>query len=421
MKNRGGDKQESQRARAEAQRKKEEEKRKALEEARKREAKSAEALKRSNAPKVVPLQFAEIIEKCPRLEDILGEKKVPHVYHQLNPDPIITAFSKLLSIGNRVREIQDWKPQGKSDSALFKSLAAHLLAKYPMPQFLWSAFFHPEITERDRLVKMVAYIAGGGSIKKLLKERPDIAPYHMTTAMIHEFMKGTGNLTVIEAIRAAQARCVGGSHRFQNVVASSFLGRGTWNRDTEEWNVTMMQWLAQQPMLDPERIIPMMDFLNNERATKPGYSLKGRTAVSVIRGMEEWHNELARTRPDKGYKGKLTYVPSGFKEAEFDLSREVNGVMHAEIWRFKEILTAKDLFDEGKRQGHCVSSYAGSIESGRISIWVLTMEDNTGNWAKLTLEIINSTGQIVQARGRYNRLPTPVENQMLNRWMSVYR
>src|SRR5215813_2203800 len=174
-----------------------------------------------------------------------------------------------------------------------------------------------------------------------------------------------------------------------------------------------VQWLAKQEMLDPNQVPPLSDYVQHCRDQEASFSLKGRTALSMMRGMALWHVEL-----NKQKVGKYNlFKPSGISCAEFDFSRkEGNGGSVKEIWRVREILNAKELAAEGKRQSHCVFSYAQSIETGSCSIWTLSKEDNRGNWAMLTVEVRNPTRTIVQARGRFNRLATMREREILHRW-----
>ena len=66
--------------------------------------------------------------------------------------------------------------------------------------------------------------------------------------------------------------------------------------------------------------------------------------------------------------------------------------------------------------GHCAYSYARWIESGQCSIWTLTLEDDTGHWRRMTIEVRPSQRQIVQARGRFNRMPEPRDMLALEAW-----
>ena len=68
---------------------------------------------------------------------------------------------------------------------------------------------------------------------------------------------------------------------------------------------------------------------------------------------------------------------------------------------------------------HCVYSYESSCASGRVSIWSMTMEDGqgeTGNWSMLTIEVVLQSRQIVQARGRFNRVASAREHGVMARW-----
>src|SRR5262245_20413352 len=68
-----------------------------------------------------------IAEKAPRL---ISEER-------------LRAFERMAAVA-WFRAPADWKPDGKGSDRLFRSLAAHLFARYPMPSFLWSAFLAGE-------------------------------------------------------------------------------------------------------------------------------------------------------------------------------------------------------------------------------------------------------------------------------------
>ncbi len=62
------------------------------------------------------------------------------------------------------------------------------------------------------------------------------------------------------------------------------------------------------------------------------------------------------------------------------------------------------------------------VARGEVSIWSVTMEDGrgeTGNWRMVTVEVHNASKRVVQARGRHNRLVTPAERRILERWAAL--
>jgi hypothetical protein len=113
---------------------------------------------------------------------------------------------------------------------------------------------------------------------------------------------------------------------------------------------------------------------------------------------------------------RRAFKPSGFEAMDLDRSRNANGTRLTEVWHFREMLDSASLADEGRAMGHCVYSYANSIERGECSIWTLTLEDGTGHWRRLTIEVRNSARRIVQARGRFNKLPQALDMVPLNAW-----
>ena len=104
-----------------------------------------------------------------------------------------------------------------------------------------------------------------------------------------------------------------------------------------------------------------------------------------------------------------------------DIDYRTGGERKTAIWRFRQIKTGNDLFREGQRMRHCVASYKGACQQGRISIWSLTCEFPRGVLNKgVTLEVW-ADGAIVQCRGFANRLPYGNEAAMVKRWASEHR
>ena len=418
-------KQESQKKKADELRKKEEAKEKQLLEQRLREEKAQDALKKKHEF-YIPPGLEELVTLCPRLSDsfVIPSYMMGPGY----PLPgVLTGAAKacqrLMQYRTSfIRPLKDWKPQGKSFQSLFRSLASHCLSKYSMPPFLWSAFLLEEEAVSSVCSVVVVHIALGGSLKAYLKN-PDMHnfPVPLTSKMIHDFMRSPATYGFMRALRSSQVKNLGGDNRLCDALMNGSWGKEIGSRPSEAFWASVVQWFSQQALLDPSQVPQMCDFIGHKYVTEPGYSMKGRTAMTVIRGMLEWHQQLAHMTPDSRYKGKLVFEASGYKELYLDLSNPDANPPKVEIWRTKEILTAKELYDEGRRQGHCVASYAHSIENKRISIWTLTKEDEKGNWAMLTMELVSSTGAIVQARGRFNRPATPMEQQMMNRWTTIYK
>ncbi|MGD1894957.1 MAG: PcfJ domain-containing protein [Cyclobacteriaceae bacterium] len=83
-------------------------------------------------------------------------------------------------------------------------------------------------------------------------------------------------------------------------------------------------------------------------------------------------------------------------------------------WVFAELTTGEQLYREGQAMSHCVNTYAQNCISGRSAIVSLLFEVER----RITIEIHPPTKRIVQARGRFNRLPAPNEQKIIDMWFS---
>lgn len=305
-----------------------------------------------------------------------------------------------------VRPIRDWEPRGKGCETLFRSLCDHIWAKYPMPAFLWSGFFD----QNKEIHSLVKDVARGGSLYTYSKEGR--FPVPLTRAMVHELMTKTpGDFSLVRAIRRIQVKTAGGTPRFFQVWAGTRPGQAFGTPAEEVFWASVIDWFSKHPMFDPTQVGPMVDYIVYRRNQDQNFSMKGRSPMAMMRGMDEWHGELAKVRQLKG----TAFFPSGFKE--FEWTRTTKGVQTT--WRIKEILTSKELLAEGRELRHCVGSYSYRIESKAVSIWSLSAEPS---WAfeerVCTIEVANSNRSIVQARGKFNKMIETEPFQVMQRWAS---
>jgi hypothetical protein len=313
-----------------------------------------------------------------------------------------------------VRPPAAWRPSGKSQDRLFQSLAEHVLARYRMPPFVWSAFTAD--VDAPVLARVVIHVAAGGSLYEAIKSR--LMPVPLTRGMCHELLARGGEARFLDAVRKVQVRAAGGDARLFRAWVTTRAVRRLHSREEEEFWQTVLAWLCANPMLPQAEVGPLVDYIEHRRAEVPDFSMKGRGVLATIRAMREWHGQLAK---EKAAAGRV-FPASGLEPVDIDWSRrDSKGNRVVEIWHFREILDARTLADEGRVMGHCVYSYARWIENGQCSIWTATVEDNAGHWRKLTIEVRPSERQIVQARGRHNRSPEPKDVLALEAWATRNR
>lgn len=337
-------------------------------------------------------------------------KMVLHIFRRapklLNKDHL-KALWRMYALNDWLRPLEEWRPRGHSEGRLYRGLVDHLYAKYRTPGFLYSAF-----QNNDDETLLFVHLAQGGSVVGAVKSR--MLPTVMTSRMCHLFMQETEADTIPRAVRAAQLRACGGSSRMIHAVGRTFLGERFWGPQEEFW-LTVLQWLGAQPMLDPVKVGPLLDYIRHRRGAQPAFSMKGRSILVLLREMEAWHEELAR----KKILRSEVFIPSGFTPGEWDLSLrdEQDNVLEFDVWTVKEILSSKELQAEGRSLHHCVFSYGHRVQEGKVSIWSLARNGER----LLTVSVSNESRRITEARGLCNRMPQGRETPMLQRWADQNR
>ncbi len=319
------------------------------------------------------------------------------------------AALKLVAEASWVRQPSDWRPSGKGEERLFRSLCEHVLARYRMPSVLWSAF--TASADAPALARVAVHVAAGGSLYDAVKSR--LLPVPLTRSMCHDFLTRGDEGGFLVGVRRAQVRAAGGDARLHRAWVATRAGCRLHDRAGEEFWHTVLAWFGANPMLPAAEVGPLVDYIDHRRNEDPGFSMKGRSVLAMLRSMRQWHGDLAGVSAGSG----RVFTPSGFQPMDIDRSRRsVKGDRIVEVWHVREVLDARTLADEGRAMGHCVYSYARSIERRECAIWTLTLEDDTGHWRRLTIEVRPALRQIVQARGRFNRMPEPRDTRALEEW-----
>ena len=374
---------------------------KAVQEQEKKASATRAALARTSSHKRTSCSIPD-----PKLSHII-EKKA----RRLTEADVSHAVFRLCALPH-VRTPDTWRPHGKGRDTLFRSLADHLIAKFPMPAFLWNAFSDNVAT----FVPLVAHVAAGGSLYAFVKEN---LPIPLTRAMCHDLLTTTSEWGFLDAVRRVQCRAAGTDPNFFQIWKTLRHVNMVGSKEDEAFWFSVLEWFGKAGMLSPGEIGPLCDYIEMRRWGEADFSMKGRTVTATLRAMREWHGNLTKERSIS----QAIFRTSGFNEARFsDYYRREEGKEIHETWRVEEILTAKALHNEGRRMNHCVSSYSHRIEKGDTSIWSVVMEDGkgeTGAWAMVTLEVRNVTKQVVQARGRFNRSMTSREHQVVSRWANL--
>ncbi len=152
----------------------------------------------------------------------------------------------------------------------------------------------------------------------------------------------------------------------------------------------------------------LLDYLLAEKNENPGYTLKGRTYNSVNQAMHEWHEQMQQMRYLQHYGLNLE---TSWKGSSIQNSKIQQGEIE---YHFYQIKNQKELHEEGSSMHHCVSSYGKDCVRGEVSIWSLRIYNQKGIHRLLTIEVKDR--KIVQVKGKHNRMPGEVQEQVLRVW-----
>lgn len=326
-------------------------------------------------------------------------KKAPKLLDDENYQNVVDTISKM----DLVRPIAEWKPKGKGKQTLLASLASHVLAEYSVPKFLWNSFWEEDWAAFS---PAISAIAKGKSFAKICKDGN--FPVPLNKKQCHQVLQSSASDGFLSSVRRVQIQTHGGEPRLHSIWMNETIGQRVCGSDQEAFWDTVIAWFCKHPMLDPDQIKPLIDFIANRYEIDEKFSMKGRSPLAMIRAMETWHEELHKQKIFRQHN----YSPSGFRSWRWETKVKTKSGHYNKEWKIKEMLTSKELSEEGKTHSHCVASYGRSISNGWTSIWSMTCNGER----VITIEVRNSSKKIVQARGRYNRVTTNEEFKIISSW-----
>lgn len=313
-----------------------------------------------------------------------------------------------------LRPLSEWKVASNNPGRQFGSLVRHLFARYEIPPFFDSVWFR-----RSRTQNWFLHVGQGKSIRTA--ER---LYFPMTKREAHEFMLAPDDYTVEQALRWGQMRALSGNRRMVDAICGTRLGSQFANH--EFWE-SVLRFFVQNPFLDTVHYGPIIDYIQNQKfesqdvfvrpgvmerqpPAHPGFTMRGRTAETLLRQVNDWHTQLGRERRT----GSTQWKSSGIGGLHLVEGHEQSKNMRR--WTITELLNSEALVQEGRDMKHCIASYARSCASGRSSVWSLQCEDAKGRERVITIEVSPSARMVVEARGRFNAAPTLQAMRILRQW-----
>jgi hypothetical protein len=316
-----------------------------------------------------------------------------------------------------VRTIEDWTGSSASWRGGVNSLAHHLLGRYRIPAFLTAAWFATD--DRYAEAKRQWFIAhsAGASFRSLA------LPIRLTRKMEHIFLASRDHFGIEYALRRAELLGLGADQRVTDAVLAT---RSALDLDNGEfWRTVWRFLIANSGSIDGAQVGPIIDFLHAVRHQRlavdtaegivmreppqPEFSLKGRTARSVLRLMGDWHRELGLVT------GGLRWERSGLRPMVVEtLSEDPSAPPMS--WELTELTNSAQLRAEGIALQHCVASYSHNCWRGASTIWSLRRRRDANVRSIVTVEVDSARRTIVQARGFRNRGASGKVLQLVQAW-----
>jgi hypothetical protein len=297
-----------------------------------------------------------------------------------------------------LRPLEAWAPAAGSARVLVASLAAHLLARYPVPRFLDRAWFDGPLGEVMPQHGWYKHAALGGSL------RTAGFPARLTRAAAHALRGAPHHYAVSQALRWAQVRGAGGHVDLAAAVATSRLGE---LRDAD-FELDVIRFFVDHAV-EPDQAVALVALVIDRRGDDAAYSLAGRTATSLSR------DAMDVVRPHLLRAVGVTWKHSRFQDFRFVEDRPAG----ARTWTITELLSSADLIDEARALRHCVATYTPECRRRRSAIWSMRLESAHGSRRVATIEVELCTGVVKQARGRFNRWAAGAELHVLVQWAAA--
>jgi len=356
-------------------------------------------------------------EKRSRQRASIGHSGLNEIYRRTKIDA--RALKRFLNYQPLwIRPPAHWRPKFHNADRQLSSLVRYVFAQYPVPSFLDRCWLE-EGQEAEKHREWFIHIGQGKNIRTA-----NGLPFPLTKKQAHYFLEAPSNMTPEEAIQWGQIVSLGGT---------PFLARAIINAEVDmipsrqKFWLSVFKFFVDNPMLDLAHVKPVIDFikhqkyeanrvfvaqgrLENQGPPRPNFTMRGRNADALLRQVEQWHARLGKSKKSGPVK---FWETTDIRPFEMMTGKEGKNLT---IWTIKELNNQNDLQREGRELKHCVASYYHSCSTGQCSIWSLSRETFEGKKKILTIEVRNRSRQIVQIRGKCNRLATQKEKSIISQW-----
>lgn len=319
-----------------------------------------------------------------------------------------------------VREPETWKSKTHNIERQFESILHHLLSRYRVPVFLNKSFYDGNHINRKHQEWFI-HIGCGQNIRNATN-----LPMPITRMMAHNLLETPKNFSVLEAFRFARMKTLGAN---KNIIQGWLGSRMATNFENQDFWDTVVKFFVENPMLDPEQIPSIIDYIYNQKfvdvdeivnnrvisskPAQPNFCMKGRDPESLLEQVERWHRLIAIQAGIIPTEWKHCSIPDGIFEEGSGIGRRV--------YRISELLSSAELKMEGKTMHHCVGSYSRSCATRSRAIFSLCQIEGRDCGNKATISVNLSTPKIIsEARGKYNEILPVNISRIIRLWANKH-
>lgn len=363
-------------------------------------------------------------QETERQRNAAYEATLRHVFSVARPAP---DFERALDEaraglpGYAIRDGALWRPKLKTRDAGRLRLAAArwLYARYPAPAHLEAIWLDAdglgalEIALRKR---WYVTVASGGSLYKAG------ASEWLSRKEVHAFLAAPPGLAFEQAFWFAIARQMADDQPTALRIARSKIAR-TARSDHAFWREVARFFVANPATA--EEIDDLCDFVAEKNRADAGWSIKGRTLASLTRASNEWHRDMAAVARIEAMRQRMArqagHAMTDSRWAGSPLANWTwqqpgkDAKARREEYAVVQLTSAADLVAESRAMHHCVWTYAAKCIAGQASIWSMRVKSGRDVGRLLTIEV-DRAHRAVQVRGFGNRLASPDELKVLDRW-----
>jgi hypothetical protein len=353
-------------------------------------------------------------QTCARIFRVLETRS--RVLLEIHPNElaVVAAVARLGAYADQwLREPEDWLPNPEADAkSQWSDLLRHLLAHYPVPDFLdnaWLAKGPLRHFERD----CWCALGFGRSLRMVEGFPPSVSHRVLHLAFT------SGHTSMSQAIWSAQLQCLGVSAELSNVIMASRVPN---ELSHHAFWVRLAAKFAANSCVAASQFTLVADSLTALRAHRGEAQVEALMRLPLpilVRHCVKFITELLQENGHVLTEEQVRLAAGNAALSRLAASRwkpMLGSLSLNTSWKIEELCSVEDLKAEGKAMRHCVAGYTRRCRQGSSAIFsvrrLLTdFDGSTKSISYATLEVHPCQRKIVQIRAFGNR---PANQTIMN-------